>query len=316
MPKPKDLTNNEQEFVVRLLRSSKKRVDGRRLEQMRDVNIQYGESYGHVEVTLGNTRLVVRISAEATKPFEDRPYEGMFLITTDISAMASPMFENNRQSDEEAHIARLIEKAIRRSNALDLESLCISSGRSCWLIRADVQYLNYDGGLVDATCIGVIAGLLHFKRPDTSIDGEKTIIYSMDERTPVGLSVLHVPICVTFSVFSGSENSYGDDDGNNNDKEDDDEESQPDLILVDATAQEEAVRDCAITFTMNKSKDLCQLSKPGGPSIEARSLIHCGNVCFEIAKQVTDKIYTELNKDTERRNATLKGIQLSAENKR
>lgn len=299
MPRPKDLTNNEQEFVVRLLRNNKQRIDGRRMDQFRDVDIKFGQSYGHVEVSLGKTKLVVRISAEPTKPYEDRPYEGMFLITTDVSSMASPIFENNRQSDDEAHIARLIEKAIRRSNALDLESLCISSGRSCWLVRADVQYLDFDGGFIDATCIGVIAGLLHFKRPDTSIDGEKTIIYSMDERTPVGLSVLHVPICVTFTMFKGDE-----------------ETGEPDLFIVDATAQEEAMRDCAITFTMNKSKDLCQLSKAGGPAVEAATLIHCGNISFEIAKKVTDKIYSELNKDTERRQAALNGIELSAENER
>lgn len=309
MPTSKDISVNERDFVLKLLQQDETRLDSRSFEQFRDVEISFGSSLGSVELKLGKTKLVVRISAEVTKPYEDRPYEGIFLITTDISAMASPLFENNRQSDDEMLVSRLIEKAIRRSNALDLESLCLNAGKTCWMIRADVHYLDYDGGLVDATCLGVITALLHFKRADTSIDGDRTIIHPIEERPPVPLSILHIPICVTFSFFKKLQDEGGE--GKGDSVNDDDA-----MILVDATAEEEALRHSEMTITVNKNRDVCQILKPGGQSIEALSIMHCTNVSFNVALEMTNLIHRRLKEDDAERNAGNLNIELSAENDR
>ncbi|CAN6656713.1 exosome complex component Rrp45p [Trichomonascus vanleenenianus] len=303
MPKAKDISTNEQNFLLSLLDEGL-RIDERNFEDFRDADIQFGDSLGHVEVKLGNTRLVVRVSAEVAKPYEDRPYEGLFLITTDISAMASPLFENGRQSEDEMLVTRLIEKAIRRSNALDLESLVIVAGKSCWMIRADVHYLGYDGGFVDATCIGVIAALMHFKVPDISIDGDKTIIHSVEERAPVPLSILHVPICVTFSFFKLDK------------KNEDGEVTTKEIVLVDSTAREEALRHSEMTITINKNRDICQIAKPGGQQIEAITIMRCANVAYNIAVNLTALIHKRLKEDDAIRNKGNLAIELSAENER
>lgn len=319
MPKPKDISLNEKEFVQRLLHENATRMDGREFDALRDVDIKFGSSLGYVEVTLGRTKLVVRISAEVTKPYEDRPVEGIFLITTDIGAMASSLFENYRQGDDEVLLTRLIEKAIRRSNALDLESLCIVAGKSCWMIRADVHYLDYDGGLIDATCLGVIAGLLHFKKPDTSIEGDKTIIHSIDERAPVPLSILHIPICVTFSFFRPPPPPKVTKTTGNNDEDEemvDNVASADDIVLIDATAREEAFRHGEMTITINKNREICQISKSGGHSIEAYVLMNCANRAYEIASDLTALILAKLKADDAKRNAENKALELSAENDR
>lgn len=285
-----ELSNNEKDFVLGLLKQET-RVDGRKLLQLRDVEITFGESLGHVEVSLGKTKVIVRVSAEVTKPYEDRPYEGIFLMTTDVSSMASPIFENNRQSDEETLISRVIEKAIRRSNALDVESLCIAAGKACWMVRADVHFINYDGGLIDATCIGAIAALMHYRRPDTSIDGDKVIVHPIEERAPIPLSILHVPLCITFSFFDDS------------------------IMLVDATAQEEALRTSEMVITLNKNREVCQMLKPGGRSIDAVEVINCANIAYQTVADLTDMIHRRLKEDDKIRN---RGniVNLSAENKR
>ncbi|KAF5092236.1 hypothetical protein D0Z03_002964 [Geotrichum reessii] len=335
MPKPKDLSVNEKEFVQRLLHEAGARYDGREFDEFRQVDLQFGTSLGHVEVTLGGTRLVVVISAEVTKPLDDRPFEGQFLITTDISAMASPLFDNYRQSDDENILARLVEKAIRRSNALDLENLCIVAGKSCWLVRADVHYLDYDGGLIDATSLGVIAGLLHFKRPDTSINGKKTIIHSLEERAPVPLSVLHIPISVTFSFFKplppakntavASNGDSTNDDDNDNDENgngvdtemvDSPSSEGNDVVIVDATAREEALRHGEMTITINKNREICQISKAGGHPVEAYVLMNCANKAFEIASNLTNLVLKRLKEDSAKRNAENPEFELRAENDR
>lgn len=319
MPKPKDLSLNEKDFVQRLLHETGTRMDSREFDEFRNVDIKLGNNLGYVEVTLGSTRLVVQISAEVTKPYEDRPVEGIFLITTDIGAMASAMFDNYRQSEDEILLTRLIEKAIRRSNALDLESLCIVAGKSCWMIRADVHYLNYDGGLIDATCLGVIAGLLHFRKPDTSIEGDKTIIHSIEERAPVPLSILHIPISVTFSFFKPPPpaKTTASKAGNGEDEEMNDAVgSTDDIVLVDATAQEEALRHGEMTITVNKNREICQISKSGGHSIEAYVLMNCANRAYTLASDLTTLILAKVKEADAERNAGNKGLELSAENDR
>lgn len=129
-------------------------------------------------------------------------------------------------TEQEVLLSRLIEKAIRRSHALDTETLCIVAGQKCWTVRADVHFLDHDGALVDASCIAVIAALSHFKRPDVSVDGESVTIHTLKERVPVPLSLLHHPICVTFSFFDGGE-----------------------VVLMDATLQEEQLREGLMTIT-------------------------------------------------------------------
>lgn len=301
MSKSKGISSNEKDFILGLLRNNSQRLDHRKLEEFRPVKLSFGESLGSSEVLLGNTRLVVRVSAEITKPFEDRPLEGQFMITTNISSMASPLFENNRASDDEVMVSRLVEKAIRRSNALDLESLCIVAGKSCWTVRADVHYLDYDGNLVDATSIGVVAALLHYRRPEVSIaDNNKPIIHPVDEKAPVPLSILHLPLCVTFAFFAAAA--------------DDSEDTAEPVVIVDPTAKEEALRDSDLTITINKNREICQLSKPGGVPVDGVVLLECANRAYEVAVQLTELIYKLLKEDDAVRN---KGNQeLKAENDR
>ena len=40
--------------------------------------------------------IVVRISAEVTKPRDERPFDGLFNINMELTAMGSPAWENGR----------------------------------------------------------------------------------------------------------------------------------------------------------------------------------------------------------------------------
>lgn len=112
----------------------------------------------------------------------------------------------HRQTDEEVLVSRLIEKAMRRSRALDTEGLCIVAGEKVWSVRVDIHFLDHDGNLVDAACIAAITALLHFRRPDVTVVGEEVTIHTLEQRNPVPLSIHHIPICTTFAFF---DNGYG-----------------------------------------------------------------------------------------------------------
>ena len=42
------------------------------------------------------TSLIVRISAEVTKPRDDRLFDGLFTIALELTAMGSPAWDNGR----------------------------------------------------------------------------------------------------------------------------------------------------------------------------------------------------------------------------
>ncbi|KAA8910235.1 ribosomal protein S5 domain 2-type protein [Sphaerosporella brunnea] len=268
MPKELEPSTNEKNFILEALKQ-KLRLDGRNFDSFRPLELSFGHEYGHADVRLGNTRVLCRVSADVVPPFSDRPFDGIFTITTELGPMASPAFETGRQTEQEVLLARLIEKSLRRSRAIDTESLCIVAGQRCWHVRADVHFLNHDGGLVDAACIAVVAALQHFRRPDVSVDGERVTIHTLTERVPVPLSILHVPICVTFSFFDVGDESGGP------------------VFLVDATLQEEQLRDGEMTITLNKFGEVCQIAKAGGLPIEAVALHQCMRKALVKVEEIT-----------------------------
>ena len=109
--------------------------------------------------------------------------------------MASPAFEVGRPTETEILLSRLLEKTLRRSSAIDTESLCLIAAQKVWSIRADVHVLSSDGNLIDASCIAVIAALQHFRKPYVSVEGETVAVYTLS-----GTGARPVKL-VTFSVL-------------------------------------------------------------------------------------------------------------------
>lgn len=230
------------------------------------------------------------------------------------------------QTATEILLSRLIEKAVRRSNALDLESLCIIAGQKCWSVRADVRFLNYDGNLVDAASIAVITALLHFRKPDVEVvgsgEGSELIIYDEKQRQMVPLSVLHIPICVTFQFFSTEsvernikgesgverrikENSDEDDINTRMDVDLECSRASNEIVIVDATAEEELLSQGSMTVTLNSNKELCQISKSGGLSVDTMKVLEC----CQIASKIVDRWTNEIKKvlaDDEAKNRDLR----------
>lgn len=298
MPREVEPSSSEKKFIEKALQEGH-RLDGRAFEQFRKLDLTFGDQYGVADVTLGGTRILVKVSAEVTVPYADRPFDGIFTIATELSPMASPAFEVNRPTETEVLLSRLLEKTVRRSNALDTESLCLVAGQKCWSIRVDLHVLSHDGNLVDASCLAVVAALRHFRKPDTSIEGETLTVYTAAEREPVPLSWLHSPLCVTFS-FYGEESRVAD----------------GEIILLDTTAQEEQLRNSSCTISMNKHGEICQVSKLGGTPVEAIQIVRCADLAHQKVKELSTFLDEKLADDAKRRNKGGLLAELSAENAR
>jgi len=203
------------------------------------------------------------------------------------------MADQCRQDQTELLLSRLLEKTIRRSGALDTESLCIIAGQKCFHVRADLHVLDHDGNLVDASCIALVAALLHFRRPDVEVRGEDVTVFDLRERQPVKLSMQHLPFCVSFCYYE---------DGN--------------VMLQDATLLEEQCKGGEVVISMNRFGEVCQMAKYGGTPVDGLSMLTCTNAALERVK-VLDKIVREsLAQDEKRRDVGGLMAELSAENER
>ncbi|KAG7661104.1 RRP45 [[Candida] subhashii] len=295
-----EISTNQTSYIHHTLLSGL-RLTNRPHDSIRDIEINLSTTeYGYVEINWGLTKLAVRVSAKIVQPYEDRPFEGIFTINNEINPLISGGAGGGSASssarNDEIMVNRIIEKAIRRSNSLDLESLCIIAGEKVWEIMVDLNFLNYDGNLIDVGCFGVMLALHHFKKPDVSImnGGERVIVHSVDERMPVSLSILHIPICLTWSFYNVHQ------DKESNIKGGDDDEAG-EVCLLDADLLEELNRDGSLVITLNKNRELIQLSKNGGIAINAEQLLELSFKSMKIVDELSELIKSKIKEHEELR---------------
>lgn len=65
------------------------------------------------------------MSCEVQQPKASRPSEGILNINLELTPLGAPNFEAGRQSELSVQLNRLLEKGLKDSKAIDLESLCI-----------------------------------------------------------------------------------------------------------------------------------------------------------------------------------------------
>lgn len=70
-------------------------------------------------------RVLAQVSCEVQQPKATRPNEGLLFVNVELSPMGAPHFEVGRQSELAVQLNRLLEKCIKDSSCVDLESLCI-----------------------------------------------------------------------------------------------------------------------------------------------------------------------------------------------
>ncbi|EFA81538.1 Putative exosome complex exonuclease [Heterostelium album PN500] len=270
------LSKNEKDFILSSIDQGL-RVDGRRLNDMRSIKINFGKQYGMVEVQLGRTRVYTTVTCEVTEPKPERPNEGFFIFNTDVSPMSSVSVDSSRGNPVEAELGRLIERGLKESRAIDTEALCIVAGSKVWKVKTNVHVLDDCGNLLDCASISVITALLHFRKPDVTVVGNDATIHPIDEREPVPLSIHHTPISITFGFFPKA------------------------IMIVDPDNKEEQVMDGKLSFYVNVHKEICGVSKGGGMSTTIEQVIKCSKISVIRATEITQLIREALHQNIQSR---------------
>jgi exosome complex component RRP42 len=257
------VTKVRQRQIAQVIETGK-RLDGRSLTDIREFKIEEGvieKAEGSARVWLGNTEILVGIKVETGEPFPDTPNEGIMTVNAELVPLASPTYEPGPPDENSIELARIVDRGIRESKAIDNEKLCIEPGKKVFVVFVDVYVLNYDGNLIDASALASVAALMNTKMPNYEIkDGEI--------KTKQGYSPLPLkshPITITI--------------GKINDK-----------LIIDPVAEEEQVMDARITMAVNDEGNICAIQKGLSGYFTPQQLIEASKLAREKAAELRKKL--------------------------
>ncbi|KAG9086639.1 hypothetical protein FRC07_013022 [Ceratobasidium sp. 392] len=207
------------------------------------------------------------------RPRADRPYEGSITIHTELSPMASAIYETGRSSEEEVALTRMIEKIIRRSEAVDREALCILAGQQVWAVRLTIHVLSDEGNILDCACLAAVAALRHFRRPDVEVVGDDVIVHDPNERAPVPLSLHHTPYCVSFAFL------------------------EEDLPVLDPNHLETQLSQSSLYLALTPAREICTVQKAGGLALGAEDMLHLVDLAARRAKELSTFVEKRIKED-------------------
>ena len=245
-------------FKNHLLNALSKNVrgDGRKLDEFREIEIEYGISKtaeGSARVKFGDTEVVAGVKLLVSEPYPDTPDEGSIMVNAELLPLSNPEFEAGPPSIESIELARVIDRGIRESKAIDLKKLSIIPGEKCWTVSVDICTLNDDGNLLDASALAALAALKNALFPEYN-DGEVNYKKKTDKKVPLE----KLPISVT--VFKL---------GNN--------------LLVDPSPEEERWFDARLTVASLEDKSICALQKGGDKELSFDELSKMLDMALEKA---------------------------------
>lgn len=97
------------------------RLDGRKPLERRRLHIQFPDpeetsvsGLGRVEVSLGKTKVLARVSAELTNPRSDRPFEGLLSITSEIGPLAGEAFHGEGRSVSRIRSSSVLRRSLSK----------------------------------------------------------------------------------------------------------------------------------------------------------------------------------------------------------
>ncbi len=247
---------------IKQLAKAGKRLDGRKLDEYREIKIEYGVSSksaeGSARVKIGKTEVIAGVKMDVGQPFPDKPDEGTIMVNAELLPMSSPKFEAGPPSIDSIEISRVVDRGIRECHAIDFKKLNIETGEKVWLIFIDIYPINADGNLFDACALAAIAALKDAKFPVLTED--KNIDYKTErsnkplplEKTPISCTVLKV--------------------GN--------------TFLVDPTTEEEEAATLRLNVAFTEKGNICAMQKGGDDSMSFEEI----EKVIKIAQKATEQL--------------------------
>jgi exosome complex component RRP42 len=216
---------------------------------------------GSAKVTLGKTEVLAGTKVELGEPFPDTPNEGVLTVNAELVPLASASFEPGPPDENSIELARIVDRGIRESKAIDVDKLCIEPGKKVFVVFVDVYVLNHDGNLIDASALAAMAALLNTKMP--AYEAEKDEIKIKPGKDPLPLR--RNPITVTFAKVG-------------------------DKLVVDPWLEEEQVMEGRLSIAIDDNGNICAIQKGGTGYFEPQQILEAAGIAKDKAKEIRKKL--------------------------
>lgn len=234
-----------------------KRVDGRKLDEYRSLNIEKGlidSAEGSARVKLGSTDVIVGIKMIEGEPYADSPNRGVLITSAELIPMASPVFESGPPRENAVELARVVDRGIRESGTVDFGKLSIAPGEKVWVLFVDIHVIDYGGNLFDAASYGTMAALTTTKVPASKLGLEDF---------PLELT------CYPVSITAAKINNH---------------------ILFDPILDEENIADARLTITTDENGGIRAMQKGLSGSFTSDEVIQIAETGRNIGNTIREKI--------------------------
>ena len=241
-----------------------KRLDQRGLSDFREFTIDQGvieKAEGSAKIFLGKTEILVGVKIETGRPFPDTPDNGVLTVNAELVPLASAKFEPGPPGEQAIELARIVDRGIRESGAIDTAKLCIESGKKVFVVFVDIYVLNHDGNLIDAAALAAVSALINAKMPNYEIVDDKIVI--KQGYTP--LPMKDHPVTVTI--------------GKINDK-----------LIVDPGLEEEDVMDSRLSIAFTDDGNICAVQKGGAGYFTVEQTIEATKLAQSTVESLRKKL--------------------------
>ena len=235
-----------------------KRVDLRKFEDFRKVIIEKNpleKPEGCARVKIGKTDVIVGVKMEVAEPYPDKPDEGTLMVNAELSPMAYSEFETGPPREDAIELARVVDRGIREAGTIDTKKLCIKKKEKVWIVMIDIQVMNHDGNLFDASTLAAVEALHNTKIP--AYDGE-TVDY---EKKTNPLPITCKPVSVTLVKLG-------------------------EKLIVDPLIDEEDAADARITVTTKDNGNICALQKGGSGAFTMEEIEKAFELAIDKGKEL------------------------------
>lgn len=214
--------------TFRKMFESGKRFDSRDLNEFRDIKISLdvsNKAEGSARVLIGKTDVVVGVKMQVGEPYPDSLDKGNLMVSGDMLPLASPRFEMGPPNFYAIELPRLIDRAIRGAEMIELSKLVVKEGENVWTVMIDIYPINDDGNLIDAATLGALVALKNTFIPVLNKEGKIDYDKKSKEKLPLLKDVF--PISFTFYKLGNA-------------------------IIMDPTREEAETCEVRITFSISK----------------------------------------------------------------
>ena len=236
------------------------RLDGRKADEYRKpIKVEYNASNsaeGSARVQIGETEMITGVKMAIEKPYPDTPDSGNLMVGAELTPLASPEFESGPPSIQAIEIARVVDRGIRESKAIDTKKLCIEEGETLWSVMIDLIPINDAGNLFDVSSLSALAAIKNAKFP--KLEGE-TINYM--EKIDESLPLTKEPISVTVCKIGKH-------------------------LIVDPLPEEEKVIDARLTVAVAEDGKLYALQKGGDVPLKEEEIMKMVDIAVEKTKEL------------------------------